>query len=60
MFVFPKIWRDLFSCYLCFEIRPFTLLQKIYIYSFVNALTVTEKIRKTNSLPSAWSPISNF
>ena len=26
MFVFWKIWRSLFSCYLRFEIRPFALL----------------------------------
>ena len=27
MFVFRKIWRALLSCCLCFEIRPFALLQ---------------------------------
>ena len=26
MFVFRKIWRAWFSCYLRFEIRPFALL----------------------------------
>ena len=26
MFVFRKIWRVLLSCYLRFEIRPFSLL----------------------------------
>ena len=26
MFVFPKIWRALFSCYLRFEIHPFALI----------------------------------
>ena len=29
MFIFRKIWRVLFSCYLRFEIRPFTLLLTI-------------------------------
>ena len=26
MFTFREIWRTLFSCNTCFEIRPFTLL----------------------------------
>ena len=34
MFVFRKIWRALFSCYLRFEIHPFTLLPTICSLSF--------------------------
>ena len=30
MFIFPKIWRGLLSCYLRSEIRPFALLQTNY------------------------------
>ena len=30
MFVFRKIWRTLFSCYLRFEIHPFELLPTIF------------------------------
>ena len=26
MFIFRKIWRALFSCNTCFEIRPFALV----------------------------------
>ena len=33
MFVFRKIWRALFSCYLRFEIRPFALSPTIYQFS---------------------------
>ena len=29
--VFRKIWRALFSCNACFEIRPFALLQTNYL-----------------------------
>ena len=29
MFVFGKVWRTLFSCYLRFEIHPFDILPTI-------------------------------
>ena len=33
MFVFRKIWRALFSCYLSFEVCSFTLQPMIYVRS---------------------------
>ena len=49
MFVFRKIWRDLLSCYLRFEIRPFALLRTKQLILFqlikeVNFMS-SEKIR---------------
>ena len=33
MFVFPKIWRALFSWNTRFEIRPFGLLMTVFSYN---------------------------
>ena len=35
MFVFREIWRPLFSWKICFEIRPFTLLLKIWAHESI-------------------------
>ena len=35
MFVFRKIWRALISCYLRFEILPFSLLPTTYPQNFL-------------------------
>ena len=40
-FVFRKIWRALFSCYLRFEIRPFTLLPTIYCLKVTTPVALT-------------------
>ena len=46
MFVFRKIWRALFSCYLRFEIRPFPLSPMNYNCAGSD---------KQNKLPKYWN-----
>ena len=44
MFVFPKIWRALYSCYLRFEIHPFAILlttcRNSFSYNYLKTIQV--------------------
>ena len=43
MFVFRKIWRALYSCFLRFEIRPFTILSTKGKLDKINELVLKTK-----------------
>ena len=54
MFVFSKIWRALFTCYLCFEIHPFaispTMLFIIYSAWIDPRQSIWSKMEKSSKI----------
>ena len=49
MFVFRKIWRDLLSCYLRFEIRPFALLPTLCRHCFLTPCSTLKLLNQKSS-----------